>query len=259
MTPIPAVAIPETTRDLEAVTTAAQRIFEVMCNGPVDWAKHAADTNEDSLFRSADWECCLAYAKAALASSSAAPSGEAEPAWGPAVRSGTRESHASIYATPTRPASPIEQGEVERLIEQLQDWMREPDFSDEFSVEDITDWINRRPTHIAPKLAARLTAMQAELAEMKASRDRSLEKAIELAKKLDRAEALTAATAVAVPGMVLVPKAAFDWLNGEGPDDNGHWFGDSGDVIKGAFWWRSVFRRMCLAASPSAQTDGGRG
>lgn len=46
---------------------AAQRIFEVMCGGPVDWAKHAADTSEDNLFQSADWECCLAYAKAALA------------------------------------------------------------------------------------------------------------------------------------------------------------------------------------------------
>ncbi|TIL54350.1 hypothetical protein [Mesorhizobium sp.] len=49
-----------------ATIAAAQRIFEVMCGGPVDWAKHATDTNDDNLFQSADWECCLTYAKAAL-------------------------------------------------------------------------------------------------------------------------------------------------------------------------------------------------
>ncbi|TIM14491.1 MAG: hypothetical protein E5Y67_12495 [Mesorhizobium sp.] len=52
---------------------AAQRIFEAMCGRPVDWAKHAADTNEDNLFQSADWECCLSYAKAALAGTQPVP------------------------------------------------------------------------------------------------------------------------------------------------------------------------------------------
>ncbi|MBZ9759433.1 hypothetical protein LB553_00840 [Mesorhizobium sp. CA8] len=46
--------------------------------------------------------------------------------------------------------------------------------------------------------------------------------------------------------MVLVPKAALDWLNGEGPDDNGYWFGDNHEALnpKGRFWWREVFNRM---------------
>ncbi|MER9937393.1 hypothetical protein [Mesorhizobium sp. M0088] len=54
-----------------AAVEAAQRIFEVMCGGPVDWDKHATDTNEDNLFQSSDWERCLAYARAALS-----PAGE---------------------------------------------------------------------------------------------------------------------------------------------------------------------------------------
>lgn len=49
---------------------------------------------------------------------------------------------------------------------------------------------------------------------------------------------------------VLVPKAALDWLNGEGPDTEGHWFGDGSFPRKGAFWWRGPFRAM-LAAAPT--------
>ena len=46
-------------------------------------------------------------------------------------------------------------------------------------------------------------------------------------------------------GMVLVPKAALDWLNGEGPDDDGVWFGDAERVAgSGSYWWRTVFNRM---------------
>ncbi|TIM07563.1 hypothetical protein [Mesorhizobium sp.] len=56
----PAQSVPD-------IVEAAQRIFEAMCGRPVDWAKHAADTSEDNLFHSADWERCLTYAKAALA------------------------------------------------------------------------------------------------------------------------------------------------------------------------------------------------
>lgn len=59
-------ALAPATQAVPDMVEAAQRIFEAMCGGPVDWAKHAADTNEDNLFQSADWECCLAYAKAAL-------------------------------------------------------------------------------------------------------------------------------------------------------------------------------------------------
>lgn len=53
---------------------------------------------------------------------------------------------------------------------------------------------------------------------------------------------------------VLVPKAAIAWLLGEGPDDNGLWFGDfHPDQPKGHFWWRTVFRRM-MAATPSQES-----
>jgi len=46
-------------------------------------------------------------------------------------------------------------------------------------------------------------------------------------------------------GMVLVPKSALDWLFGEGPDEDGIWFGDAERVAgSGAFWWRTVFRRL---------------
>ena len=49
---------------------------------------------------------------------------------------------------------------------------------------------------------------------------------------------------------VMVPKAALDWLNGEGPDDQGHWFGDSQpSPAKGIYWWRAVFFRMIRARS----------
>jgi len=71
--------------------------------------------------------------------------------------------------------------------------------------------------------------------------------------------------AVAVPeGMQLVPIAALKWLNGEGPDDDGIWFGDAERVpgIRGAFWWRTVFNRMLVARARSseplnARTQGG--
>lgn len=239
MTPTPAVAIPETTRDLEAVTTAAQRIFEVMCNGPVDWAKHAADTNEDSLFRSADWECCLAYAKKALASSSAAPSGEAEPVasmpehakwcqpgdqqaaqhylirfddpdmpdavftdWTKAREFYARSTlswncwlfaavSAEALATPTQPASPIEQGEVERLIERLR--------------ATYNEW-NNPPSEGLPigagilnEAATALAALQAELEVVKERLAIEVKGSHEAYKLYLASEALAAADAASVP------------------------------------------------------------
>lgn len=61
-------------------------------------------------------------------------------------------------------------------------------------------------------------------------------------------------------GMVLVPKAALDWLFGEGPDDNGYWFGDGHEALNpvGAFWWRTVFNRMLAAAPLPEDTHHGR-
>lgn len=60
---------------------------------------------------------------------------------------------------------------------------------------------------------------------------------------------------VAVPdGFVLVPEMAIKWLLGEGPDENGDWFGDVTHA-KGAFWWRADFQRM-LSAAPVPPAGG---
>lgn len=56
-----------------------------------------------------------------------------------------------------------------------------------------------------------------------------------------------------VPGMVLVPKTALDWLFGEGPDEEGHRFGDGNFPTKGAYWWRNPFRAMLSTASSSGE------
>jgi hypothetical protein len=52
---------------------------------------------------------------------------------------------------------------------------------------------------------------------------------------------------------VMVPKSALDWLFGEGPDDQGKWFGESAaqqvaQSAPRAFWWRSKFRSLLNAA-----------
>lgn len=60
-------------------------------------------------------------------------------------------------------------------------------------------------------------------------------------------------------GMVLVPERALKWLNGEGPDDNGYWFGDEPPTTgRGQFWWRIVFNRMLAAARPGQTQEGGK-
>ncbi len=44
-----------------------------------------------------------------------------------------------------------------------------------------------------------------------------------------------------------IPKAAYDWLMGAGPDPAGFWFGDFPEdhpKPKGAYWWRSSFQAM---------------
>jgi hypothetical protein len=62
----------------------------------------------------------------------------------------------------------------------------------------------------------------------------------------------TGEAAGAVPeGMMVIPVAAYDWLMGQGPDDMGKHFGD--DLVNRskmpAYWWRSIFNRMCAKAS----------
>jgi hypothetical protein len=59
-----------------------------------------------------------------------------------------------------------------------------------------------------------------------------------------------ALSAIEQAGMVVVPDAALKWLNGEGPDEAGHWFGDAPEDVpvgRRAFWWRSKFTRMIEA------------
>ncbi|WP_398473047.1 hypothetical protein [Tardiphaga sp.] len=57
--------------------------------------------------------------------------------------------------------------------------------------------------------------------------------------------------AAAQDDMVLVPKVALLWLNGEAPDADGKWFGEHEDEAirtprkrTPAYWWRSKFRSM---------------
>lgn len=63
------------------------------------------------------------------------------------------------------------------------------------------------------------------------------------------AKAMEAAlSAIEQAGLVVVPNAALKWLNGEGPDENGEWFGDTQEsrpVLP--YWWRKVFTRMIEA------------
>lgn len=205
-------------------------------------------------------DTAIRWMRSALASSSAEPSGEAEPvAWKisgkvsgqtwfqstPHVADADRSlvDITPLYAAPTQPASPIEQGEVGRLLDKLR---------------CSGEWLHR-------EAATALAALQAELAEARAERDEAIDDA-KFAERIatkreidahaerdaaiaraDRAEALTAATAVAVPGMVLVPREpTLEMYNAAYS-----WFGSS------RFNFGEMYR-AALAASPSAQTDGGR-
>lgn len=48
------------------------------------------------------------------------------------------------------------------------------------------------------------------------------------------------------PPELTIPWSAWDWLMGQGPDDQGVWFGDGmHEPPRGAFWWRNVFRKLC--------------
>lgn len=43
---------------------------------------------------------------------------------------------------------------VEQQLSSLQEWLREPDVAEKFGNREILDWINRRPTHVVPKVLA---------------------------------------------------------------------------------------------------------
>ena len=64
--------------------------------------------------------------------------------------------------------------------------------------------------------------------------------------------------AVVPKGYQLVPIAALQWLHGEAPNAEGKWFGDCEDgepKPRGRWWWRSVFRKMCVSPAPVAGVE----
>lgn len=62
-------------------------------------------------------------------------------------------------------------------------------------------------------------------------------------------------------GWVIVPQSALDWLNGEGPDPDGKWFGDAEPPIAPGktprrYWWRTKFRELLgLGVQQSSNTE----
>lgn len=56
-------------------------------------------------------------------------------------------------------------------------------------------------------------------------------------------------------GWVAVPETALKWLFGEGPDEDGNWFGDGATSDKGRYWWRASFRAMLPAAPANAKGE----
>lgn len=50
-----------------ALTLAAGAIFDEFSGGKIDWRSRVAADKDDDLFRSADWETAMRYARAALA------------------------------------------------------------------------------------------------------------------------------------------------------------------------------------------------
>lgn len=49
---------------------------------------------------------------------------------------------------------PAATGSVREALEKVQDFLREPDHAEHFGTDQLIEWINRRPTHIIPKLLA---------------------------------------------------------------------------------------------------------
>lgn len=44
---------------------------------------------------------------------------------------------------------------------------------------------------------------------------------------------------------IAIPLAAYDWLMGVGPDEQGKHFGDAIEPGAPRYWWRRTFGRMC--------------
>ncbi|TGQ11188.1 hypothetical protein EN858_14795 [Mesorhizobium sp. M4B.F.Ca.ET.215.01.1.1] len=275
-----------------------------------------------------------------LASSSAAPSGEADPvAWCQPMKNGEHtprkfivrfedadmgdaifddEAEAREYfkrvnwnwncylfgtlpldpSIPTRPASPIEQGEVERLIERPILFMDEKGVvytSDGGAVKALVDGlpeptVGRKLLPLVPATAP--AALQAELAKAKAAlekqeieEDRAATAMAEVIQGLRdraaRAEALAAATAVSVPGMVELTEFAKEMcrVGFDGSDASGGEILEAAEqhgLVRCEAYDPAVHSGITnseylnpgdsiyvfagpLAASPSALTDRGRG
>lgn len=66
-------------------------------------------------------------------------------------------------------------------LDAAQEWMRRPDHDDEFSLADLTDWVNARPISVIPDAKARITSLESELAEAQFGFERELALKQELA------------------------------------------------------------------------------
>lgn len=113
-----------------------------------------------------------------------------------------------------------------------------------------------QPTHTTPEVSEAMVERACEIARDHLEIDGDNEGAFIRFDSIENAVRAILSAALSpgdgVQGMVLVPKNALDWLFGEGPDDDGIWFGDAERVAgAGAFWWRTVFRRMLGRRSPS--------
>jgi hypothetical protein len=58
-----------------------------------------------------------------------------------------------------------------RQLNELQDWLREPDHAEHFGQREIIDWLNRRPTHVVPKAIHALRIAHQAAGEVERLRD----------------------------------------------------------------------------------------
>jgi hypothetical protein len=126
-------------------------------------------------------------------------------------------------------------------------------------VSDIVERLRRRAETLDALSerdipAFELTKASWKLESLSAMR-RAAKDSCEAADEIERLRALAQQPLPVQEETVAVPKAALDWLFGEGPDASGHWFGDGqyNPKHRGAFWWRAAFRSML-----SAPTVGGK-
>lgn len=133
----------------------------------------------------------------------------------------------------------------------LERWMAHTGVRD---LDTFEQWLTMRQREIGHLMAAYELGDKDktdELYEWVHSHFSALNEVAANLRQMKRRMAEAASPHMPVPaGWVLVPVAALKWLNGEGPDGNGHGFGDAPDDNgRGAAWWRTKFNAM-LASAP---------